>query len=413
VHLLTTLYRARWVIPIVGAPIPDGGILVAAGRIVAIGKFDDLKSPAVQVIDRSDFTIVPGLVNAHTHLELSEFSRGQPPASFVDWISQLVPRGQVTAQSVAASVRRSIPIGVAQCLKSGVTGVGDISRHSAVSRPLLKKGPLRVTSYGEIQAMAQRRGLLDERISVAVDPTFADPKFLTIALSPHAPYSVESAGYRRCVEIARKKGLPLATHLAETREEEVFLSQHEGTFRDLWTWIGAWDEDVPRFEGGPVRFAKEIGLLDYPSLLAHVNYCNDEELDLLSHGSASVVYCPRTHAFFSHPPHRFREMLQRGINVALGTDSCASSPDLNLLEEMRLLRQIAPEMPAETIWEMGTLRAARAIRAADHLGSLEVGKWADFALFQTRQPDPLAEILDGGLEVTETWIGGNLVHQSP
>jgi cytosine/adenosine deaminase-related metal-dependent hydrolase len=193
--------------------------------------------------------------------------------------------------------------------------------------------------------------------------------------------------------------------LAETRDEESFLARHEGAFRDLWSWIGAWDDNVPRFEGGPIRFAKGIGLLDYPTLLAHVNYCDDDEMDLLARGSASVVYCPRTHAFFGHPPHRWREMLACGINVALGTDSCASSPDLNLLGDLRLLRRIAPEVPPQILWEMATLRAARAIGAADQVGSLEVGKWADLAVFET-QPDPLAAILDQGLPVVETWIAG-------
>src|SRR5207253_5134070 len=138
-------------------------------------------------------------------------------------------------------------------------------------------------------------------------------------------------GYRRCLAAAKYFGLTLATHLAETPHEEEFLASHAGPFRELWEFLGAWDEQVPTFAGGPIRYAQSLGLLDYPTLLAHVNYCDDAELALLARGRASVVYCPRTHAFFGHPPHRWREMLSRGINVAIGTDSCASSPDLNLL----------------------------------------------------------------------------------
>jgi cytosine/adenosine deaminase-related metal-dependent hydrolase len=153
-------------------------------------------------------------------------------------------------------------------------------------------------------------------------------------------------------------------------------------------------------------------LLDYPTLLAHVNYCDDAEMELLSGGPASVVYCPRTHAYFGHPPHRWREMLGRGINVALGTDSCASSPDLNLVEEMRLARRIAPEVPAEAIWEMGTVRAARAIGAGDRVGSIEVGKRADFVVFETTGVKPLEEILDKGLAPRETWVGGEVTFEN-
>ena len=109
--------------------------------------------------------------------------------------------------------------------------------------------------------------------------------------------------------------MPLATHLAETPDEATFLADHTGPFRDLWSYIGAWDQDVPSFAGGAIRFAKATGLLDYPTLLAHVNYCDDAEMELLAQSKASVVYCPRTHAYFAHPPHRFREMLASGINV--------------------------------------------------------------------------------------------------
>src|SRR5207302_10539659 len=107
--------------------------------------------------------------------------------------------------------------------------------------------------------------------------------------------------------------------------------------------------------------ANAIGLLDYPTVLAHVNYCDDVDLDLLARGRAGVVYTPRTHAYFGHPPHRWRDMLARGINVAVGTDSCASSPDLNLVDDLRLLHRLAPEVPAQTLWEMATIRGARAI----------------------------------------------------
>ena len=402
-----TLLRGTWVVPMSGPPIRDGGVLFADDRILEVGPGKAIAAahPDAGTLDRPGFTILPGLVNAHTHLELSEFHCGARPARFVDWIMQLVPRGQATAESVRASVARSIPLGVAQCLRLGVTCVGDISRHCAVSRPLLRTRPLRVVSYGEVQAMAQRRTLLEERIAAAIDDTFASDS-LRIGLSPHAPYSIELDGYRRCLAIARDRGLPLATHLAETREEAAFLAGQSGPFRNLWDQIGAWDDQVPGFSGGPIRMAHEVGLLDYPTLLAHVNYCDDDEMALLSHGKASVVYCPRTHAFFGHPPHRWRAMLEAGINVAVGTDSCASSPDLNLIEELRVLRRIAPDFPASRLWEMATIRAARAIQTDSEVGTLEPEKCADMVLFAAPTSDPLTRILDENLAPAETWIGG-------
>ena len=388
-------------------PIRDGAIVLAAGAVVDVGPADLLSSrfPDAKIVDRSDCTVLPGLVNAHTHLELSEFSCGRPAASFVDWIMRLVPRGQATAESVQQSVARSVPIGIAQCLRFGVTCVGDISRHCTATRPLLSGGPLRVVSYGEVQAMAQRRELLEQRIAAAIDGTFASPHLL-IAITPHAPYSVEPNGYRRCLEVAREHNLPLATHLAETPDEATFLSRHAGPFRELWDYLGAWDQSVPAFNGGPIRLADSLGLLDHPTLLAHVNYCDDDELALLARGRASVVYCPRTHAYFGHPPHRWREMLTRGINVALGTDSCASAPDLDLVEELRNLRRLAPDVPPDRLWEMATIRAAGAVRMDDRIGTLTPGKAADLIVFRADGNDPLATILDSKILPAEVWIAG-------
>jgi cytosine/adenosine deaminase-related metal-dependent hydrolase len=388
-------------------PIRDGAIVFDRGVILEVGDGASLVAAHTdaQIIDRPNEIILPGLINAHTHLELSEFSCGAPAADFVDWLMRLVPRGPINLETIHQSVARSVPIGIEQCLRFGVTCVGDISRHSTVSRPLLQGGPLRVVSYGEVQAMAQRRGLLEQRIEAATDRRF-ESAFLRTALTPHAPYSVEIDGYRRCLEVARAGDLPLATHLAETPFEAPFLENHSSRFRDLWDSIGAWDDQVPCFSGGPIRLAASIGLLDYPrTLLAHVNYCDDSELDLLSHGNASVVYCPRTHAYFGHSPHRWREMIASGINVAVGTDSCASSPDLNLVNELRLLRHIAPDVPSLELWKMATVNAARALDMQDFIGTLHNGAAADLVAFRTSGDDPLEEILNSESLPVDVWIG--------
>jgi cytosine/adenosine deaminase-related metal-dependent hydrolase len=228
------------------------------------------------------------------------------------------------------------------------------------------------------------------------------------AISPHAPFSIEIDGYRRCAEAARRANVPIATHLAESPDEAAFLADHSGPFRRLWETIGGWDDAVPRFAGGPLRMAKEVGLLDTPrSLLAHVNYVNEEELALLAVGVSTVVYCPRTHAYFRHPRHSWLEMLKRGINVAVGTDSTASSPDLNLVQDLRLLHTIAPQVPAETIWEMATVRGASALGLSDVVGVIESGNAADLVAFPIRgSDDPLREVLESAVSPAAVWIAG-------
>jgi len=222
---------------------------------------------------------------------------------------------------------------------------------------------------------------------------------------------VDRPGYEQCLRIARERSLPLATHLAESEHEREFLESHGGPFQEVWSRIGMWEEPVETFHGTPIAFANAIGLLEYPTLLAHVNYCDDDELKLLARGRASVVYCPRTHRYFGHRPHRWREMLNAGINVAVGTDSCASSPNLNLIDDLRLLHQIAAEVSPDALWQMATIRAARAVQMHEQVGSITVGKRADLIAFDVQSEDPLAEILQNphGLPA-HMWIDGERIY---
>lgn len=409
---MRTRIRSRWIAPMDGPPVRDGEILVDDGRVVWRGQAahepSDLRVLRYETIDLGDAVVLPGLVNAHVHLELSHLRQFQPPpGSLGQWLVDLIGRRGPQSPDVQAEAAKAVSPGVAQCLKFGVTAVGDISRYCRSTRPALNNGPLRVVSYGEVQAMAQRRNLLDERLSVAADEFHAS-QWLRIGLSPHALYTVEPDGFRRCLQIARERGLPLATHLAESPEEAIFLASHSGPLRKIWNLLQAWDDAVPTYPHGPIRLANSLGLLDHPTLLAHVNICSDGELELLARGRASVVYCPRTHAYFGHPPHRWREMLAAGINVAVGTDSTASSPDLNLVDDLRLLHRIAPEIPPQTLWEMATTRAALAIRMQASIGRLAPGYHADFCVFPVSSNDPLREILESSVLPTAIYISGRV-----
>ncbi|HEV8603919.1 MAG TPA: amidohydrolase family protein [Tepidisphaeraceae bacterium] len=403
------LILAEWVAPMDGPMIRGGGIAVEGERIVEVGEAKRLKSEhrSTRVEDFGASVILPGLVNAHTHLELSHLQREPAPSGgLAAWLVRVIKQNTFVAGEVEKVVAKAVAKGVKQCLQFGVSTVGDISRSCRLTRSILSRSPLRVVSYGEIQAMGQRRTLLEERLAVAADMNDAAPN-VRIGITPHAPYSVEPQGHRRALQVAREKNLPLATHLAESSDEGEFLAHHRGALMKVWDFVGGFDDAVPTFAGGPIRLAKAMGLLDYPTLLAHVNYCDDGEMGILAAGKASVVYNPRTHAYFSHPPHRWREMLARGINVAIGTDSTASSGDLNLLEELRLLRRIAPEQPVQTIWEMGTIRAARAIQLEADVGSLTDGKLADMAIFPAHGTNPLESILDGQIALSALLIGGS------
>jgi aminodeoxyfutalosine deaminase len=390
----------------------DAAVAIADGAIVAVGPakqiIRDHRSHAVE--DLGDVVLLPGLINAHTHLEFSLAECGASAGeSFSDWLLNIRSRTPKKVDDAAAWTAGQVCAGAVRSLQFGVTCLGDISQEVRTTRAALAgmaRRP-RVVSYGEVLGLAKRRFRVDELLGYAIAGEFASPD-LRIAITPHAPYTVDRPGYEQCLRIARERNLPLATHLAESDHEREFLESHTGPFQELWARIGMWEEPVETFRGAPIQFAQAIGLLDYPTLLAHVNYCDDDELALLSHGQASVVYCPRTHRYFNHPPHRWREMLAAGINVAVGTDSCASSPNLNIVEELRLLHEIAPDVPAQSMWEMATIRAARAVQMQDEIGSITPGKRADLVAFAVeRSHCPLQHVLeDSGAIPCECWMNG-------
>ncbi len=414
---MKTLMTAAWVAPMTGGDtLRDGGVVHEGGKIVAVGSSHLLKHsyPDASVEDLGDVVLLPGLINAHTHLELSDCVSGAPPTDgFSRWLVTMIQRGSAAPTEMLTQVTRAVERGVLQCLQFGVTTAGDISRLCDLTRPLLRQMPLRVVSYGEVTAMGKRRGLLEERIAAAIDERHAGER-VRIGLTPHAPYSVEVSAYARCLEVAKAANLPLATHLAETPEEREFLAHHAGPLRAMWAQHLSWDDAVPKFAGGPIRMAHAIGLLDYPTLLAHVNDCGDDELGLLAAGRASVVYCPRTHHYFGRSPHRWREMLAAGINVAVGTDSCASSLDLNIVDDLRVLHETAPGLDVQTVWSMATSRAARALQMEGAVGKIAAGGAADFVTFAVVGADPLREVLENDTRCPAgVWIAGTRIDPPP
>jgi cytosine/adenosine deaminase-related metal-dependent hydrolase len=199
------LIKAEYIETMDRQTIRNGAIAVDGGRIVAVGGEEIARQhPHAEVEDLGKCVVLPGLVNAHTHLELSNCSAGERPASFVDWL-----KGVITRPVDDASIQVATRMGIAQCHKFGVTTVGDISRQCHLTRPILAEANLRTVSFGELQAMARRRGLLEERLERAGDATLANER-LTIGLSPHAHYSIEPAGYARALQVCRQRGMPLA-----------------------------------------------------------------------------------------------------------------------------------------------------------------------------------------------------------
>ncbi len=371
--------------------IPDGAIAWRGDRIVAIGSRRELRDTCPKAKERHwpGKAIFPSFVNAHTHLCLSHMG-GRAPYSgdFAAWL-QTVLSGYLewTEEDHADSLRAGLHGSVRSATAAAGDILNDLSALPTYEGVLLGGTVfLQVTGFNPVIAdvwMANLEQVFDERRG---RPKIGE---LNIGISPHAPYSTSAKLYRDSLEFARQHDLLLMTHLAETVEEEQFLSTGTGIYRRMLRERGTW---VPRWQPpgcSPIQYLENEGLLTDRCLYAHVNYPSESDMELLANRRATVVYCPKSHAFFQHQPHKMDQMIEMGIPVALGTDSLASNDSLCMLEEVRLASKRFPHVPAATIFEAGTTTGAKALRISDDYGTLEPGHKASFFVADLKAPpDP-------------------------
>jgi cytosine/adenosine deaminase-related metal-dependent hydrolase len=352
---------ARYVFPGHRPPIRRGVVVLRDDRVVGVRR----RSQRGADFDCGDVAIVPGFVNAHTHLDLSA-ARGRipPTGDFIAWLRQVIDfrLGQETSD-----VERDIREGLNQCVRFGTTLIGDIA-HEGLSTDVLAGAPVRSIVFRELIGLTVEGGARAFEGFHWWRAAFPESETCKPGVSPHAPYSVNTTLYHQ----ASASRLPLATHLAETRHEDDLLRRHSGPLVAFLRDVGVWEpsELVPNF----AYILKNTRRDCEHALYIHCNYL-DPDVPFLPSGS--VVYCPRTHAAFGHPPHPFREFIARGVRVALGTDSLASNPDLDLLAEARFVNARYPDVPGATLLRMATLSGAEALGFADVTGSLSPGKSAD------------------------------------
>lgn len=416
--------RARWVVPVGSPPIEGGRVRVEDGRILAV----EHGSTAQRAdIDHGDAILLPGFVNAHTHLELTAFRGGAPyPGSFTDWLRAVV--SLQTADDASQRMDAGIESGLHESLAAGVTTIADIGcGDRAVSA--WTRTPANIVGFFEAIGMGPRRhddhprslrralAACEEGPSASgVDGSLAAAKrphrLCTFSISPHAPYSTAPEVYRDAIVYCRERRLPICTHLAETREETEFLARGTGPFRALLEERGLWDGSFTVPGCSPVAYAEALGLLACRPLLAHGNYLGDTDITLLARHDCSVAYCPRTHRFFEHAPHRYRELRAAGVNVCIGTDSEASTPSLSILDELRFLRSVDTETSDAHLLEMATRNGARGLGLESELGSIEAAKRADLIAVPLADPharDPVADLLRSRTEPAAVYVGGRSI----
>lgn len=383
--------KARYLFPIDGPPIPDGVLTVADGRIVAVGENVSGDPPR----DLGNVALLPGLINTHAHLEFCDLSAplGRPGVAFTEWIASIVNRRR--EQSAAADWPqqryRAVERGLREVERTGTAAVGEIAP-PGWPEAAFHSGPVDCTVFFELLGLAPDRvepllASAGEHLASAAAPTRWRG-----GLSPHAPYTVHPELLARLCPLCRQYRAPLAMHLAETREELELLQSGTGPFVPMLQSFNAWYPDVIPRGTRPLDYLR-IMAQSHRALVIHGNYLSADEIAFLAARTSrmSVVYCPRTHAYFGHEPYPLPSLLAAGVNVALGTDSRASSPDLNFWEDLRFIhRHFGGVAPADVL-RMGTLNGAAALGLEADFGSLTPGKLARLTIVplpDRDDPDP-------------------------
>lgn len=382
--------RARWLLPIADRPLLNGWVAVDHGRVVAAGRAGATLPLAgdAPLVDLGPWAVLPALVNAHTHLELS-WLRGQvaPAARFTEWVPAMLRRRMDAppAETVAGAIGRAIR----ELHDSGTGVVGDISNSLATVAPL-RASPLEGVVFHEVLRLASSDA--DDVLDAALRAQAAHGTSgrFPVSLAPHAPYSVSPRLFQgiRAAQ-ARTPFLPSSVHLAESADECELLRSGHGPWRTLLERLNAWDPGWVAPESTPVEYLDRMGVLDARLLAAHAVQCTDDDLRRLRDRRVTVVTCPRSNAFVGAGDPPIARFYAAGVRVAVGTDSLASNDDLNLFAELARMRQLAPRVPAAALLESATRAGAAALGLPDRHGAIEPGCAA--ALIAVALP---AEVID-------------------
>lgn len=407
--MIRTIHRAQYVLAEADLLLQNAAVHVSdPGRISRVEPWMGVPSHVeADVIDWGRAVVLPGLVNAHCHLELTDLhGRVGAAAGFTGWLAQLV---RLRRSMEEREIRGSVVRGAELSLAAGTTLLGDISA-SGVSWDALGNTRLRRVVFEEVLGLSASR--VPEVIARLQPRLEADPddRIAVRGISPHAPYSVSAELYQAVVALSRERVRPIATHAAETREEAEFLRSGSGPLREFLSELGALPDGWTPPGREPLPYLEQLGTLAAAPLLVHCNYLDDADLQRILAHRASVAYCPRSHAFFGHEPHPVRRLLDAGVNVALGTDSLASNDSLSMLDEMRFLHRSRPDLRVEEIFRMATLNGAAALGFGGLAGRLRRGYWADLTILElpasVRNRNLARQILEGAGECVATVVGG-------
>jgi cytosine/adenosine deaminase-related metal-dependent hydrolase len=419
-----TIYSARWVLPVSAPPIENGAIAVDGSRIVGVGTQVEIveRFPDSRVQNFGEAVVLPGLINTHTHLELTAL-RGyleNEERDFFAWLKKLtIARAE---RMTADDIRVSAMWGACEAVRAGITCVGDASDSATMSMVALKDVGLRgivfQESFGPDPRLVQEN--FDKlKVKVAELREF-ESELVRVGVSPHAPYTVCKPQLELIAELALTEKLPLMMHAAESAAEELLLREGCGLFAEglarraiEWKAPGV----------STIQYLKQIGVLDTRPLLAHCIRVDEVDIETLSATRSKVAHCPKSNAKLGHGLAPFAAFLKAGITVGLGSDSVASNNTCDILEEARfavLLSRAAngdSNITAADALSAATLGGARCLNLEGEIGQLTEGAQADLTVLsltgahQVPNHDPAATLIfaSSGRDVILTVVAGHEV----
>lgn len=404
---------AGWLLSMDAPPIAGGAVLIGAdGRVLEAGPDAVVSRPAqAESHHWTDAAILPGLVNTHTHLELTGFAGLAEEADFPSWIRRIRGlKGERKAEQFLEAARA----GLAACHRAGVTTIADTGDSGAVIQALAEAGGSGI-AYHEVfgphpdQLQESLAGL--HRRLAELRP-FVSAR-VRLGLSPHAPYTVSAPLYAAAARLAEREGLPVAVHLAESEAESELVHEASGPFAEAWTARGI---PLPELPGrSPVALLDELGVLTERTLAIHVVQAGPADVTRLARSGAAVAHCPLSNRRHAHGMAPLAAFLEAGLRVGVGTDSEASVGALDLLAEARAARALAGLGALDTL-RLVTSGAARAIGLEGEVGALRPGAWGDVAVVTigasgTPEGALEAALASGPADVRETVLGGRTVHR--
>jgi cytosine/adenosine deaminase-related metal-dependent hydrolase len=385
------ILTASWVVPVAAPPLAGGRVAVNDGRVQWVGRAGDRGEPEGEVVDLGDGVLMPGLVNAHCHLELSHLA-GQVDTSrgFVSWVEEVVEKRLVTDEKdVRAGARR----GISQLESTGTVAVGDVS-NALKHLDLLEQSSLRAVVFHELLSWDPGKAILLLAASDQIAKLGKGQRMRTqVKVAAHAPHSVSPPLMKGILE----RGGPFAIHLAESPVETEFLATGAGEWAEFLARRGAGRVKFTPPGTSPVRYLESLGALRSGLVAAHCVHCDADDRALLAERGVFAVMCPRSNAALGVGTADVPGLVEAGVKLALGTDSLAGVETLDLLAEAAALQRACPSLDPAAIVRMATLGGAEALGFGRELGTITAGKRAGlaFAPGGSDITDPMAFLTSG------------------